>query len=153
MSDNFIKVVTSVIFPHEGGFVYVKTETDGKYGLPGGKVDPFEDIRVAAPREVEEETGLVVVLQNLIGLFYHRSERDNPILNTVYSSKVIEGTPKIIRPDEIEGIKTFSLGEIRELHREGKLRAGIANLMPVEEYLRGKTFPLSIIRYLIEDRG
>jgi len=153
MSDNFIKVVTSVIVPRDEKFVFVKTKKDGKYGLPGGKVDPFEDFRVAAPREVEEETGLVVVLQNLIGLFYHRSEKDNPILNTVYSSKLIEGTPRIIRPDEIEEIVDLSLGKIREFYEEGKLRSGIANLMPVEEYLRGKTLPLSTIRYLIEDRG
>lgn len=151
MSDNIIKVVTSVIVPYEEGYIFVKTRKDRKYGLPGGKVNPFEDIRVAAPREVEEETGLVVVLTNLIGLFYHRSERDNPIFNTVYSSKVIEGTPKIIMPNEIEDIKTLSLKEIREFYKEGKLRAGIVSLMPVEEYLREKTLPLSTIRYLIED--
>jgi len=149
MSDNFIRVVTSVIIHHDEKFVLVKTRKDGKYGLPGGKVNPFEDFRVAAPREVEEETGLVVVLQNLIGLFYNKSERNNPILNVVYSSKVIEGNPKIIRPDEIEDIRSLSLGEIRELHRERKLRSGV--MMAVEEYLRGKSLPLSTIRYLIED--
>ena len=152
MSDNHIMVVTSVIVPYEEKFVYVKSRKDGKYGLPGGKVEPFEDIRIAAPREVEEETGLVIVLENLIGLFYNRSERGNPILNTVYSSKVIEGIPRIIRPDEIEEIVCLSLGEIREFYREKKLRSGVANLMPVEEYLRGKSLPLSTIKYLIEDR-
>ena len=150
MSGKFIKVVTSVIVPYEEGYIFVKTRKDGKYGLPGGKVDPFEDFRNEASREVDEETGLVVILQKLIGLFYHRSERNNPILNVVYSSEVIEGTPKIIRPNEIEDIKTLSLRKIREFHREGKLRSGVR--MSVEEYLRGKALPLSTIRYLIEDR-
>jgi len=94
MPDNYIRVVTSVIVPYEEKFVYVKSRKDGKYGLPGGKVESFENIEVAAPREVEEETGLVIILKNLIGLFYNRSERGNPILNTIYSSKIIEGTQK-----------------------------------------------------------
>ena len=151
MSDNFIRVVTSVIVLRDEKYVFVKTRKDGKYGLPSGKVDPFEDFRVAAPREVKEETGLVVVLQNLIGLFYNRSERDNPILNVVYSSKLIEGTQRIIRPNEIEEIVNLSFGEIREFYEERKLRFGV--MMSVEEYLIGKTLPLSTIRYLIEDRG
>lgn len=145
-----IYVVASVIVPYENGFVYVKTAKDGKWGPPGGGVKPFEDIRVAAPREVSEETNLEVVLKNIITMQYHKSEREHAILNTAYSSKVVQGTPKIIRPEEILDIDIFTLRDVRKLYKNEELRAGIASLRPLENYLAGKRLPLDTISYLFE---
>ena len=43
----------------------------GKWDLPKGKLDEDESIEACAVREVQEETGLSVELQNFIGLTYH----------------------------------------------------------------------------------
>jgi 8-oxo-dGTP diphosphatase len=150
--DNRIRVVASVIVPYSGKFICVKTKKDGKWGLPGGSVEPFEDIRIAAPREVSEEVGIEVVLENIVAIQYHRSERQHPILNTTYSSKIIEGIPKIMEPDKIEGMEFLSLKEIRKFYQEGKLRSKIVTLRAVENYLTGVKYPLGIIEYFIENR-
>jgi len=150
--NNSIRVVASVIIPYSDKFIFVKTKKDGKWGIPGGRVEPFEDIRIAAPREVSEEVGLEVVLENLIALQYHRSERQHPIFNTTYSSRIIEGIPRIMEPDKIEEMEFFSLKEIREIYRKGGLRAGIVGLRAVENYLTGIKYPLNIIEYFIENK-
>ncbi len=41
----------------------------GKWVFPGGKIEPFESIRQAAERELLEETGLQVGVEDQIGAF------------------------------------------------------------------------------------
>ncbi len=47
---------------------HVKPGTYDFWVAPGGGVEPGEDIRAAAQRETLEETGLVVLPQNLIAI-------------------------------------------------------------------------------------
>lgn len=60
--------VAAVIF--EGGSVLLQRRDDnGRWGLPGGAVEPGESVRAAIVREVEEETGLLVEPLRLIGVY------------------------------------------------------------------------------------
>jgi ADP-ribose pyrophosphatase YjhB (NUDIX family) len=144
-----IKVVTSVVIPYRRGFIYVKSKKDGKWGLPGGKVEPFEDLKVAAPREVAEEAGVEILVRNIVGFWHFKSDRGSHILNTVYSGTVIEGSPVVVKPDEVEDVKVFSLENILELNDKGMIRNGIANVRPVECYRAGVIYPLDVIESLV----
>ena len=142
-----IKVVASGIIPYGNGFIYVSD--GGKWGLPGGRVELFEDMNLAAQREISEEIGAEAVVKHLVGIYVNKSDRGNHILNAVYYAEIAEGNPHIINPDEIAAIQPFSLSQVRELYKKGQIRSGVGSLLPLEDYLRGKKFPLDAIVCLI----
>ena len=148
MEKDYTRNCVSIVIPYRKGFVYILTAKDNKWGLPGGKIDPFEDINVAYPREVKEETGLDIVLKNFLGIWDFRSERGHSITNRVFYGEVIGGELSILKPQEISDVNTLSLSQIRDLLYRGELRAGRANLEPVEAYLREEKYPLNFIRTL-----
>jgi len=57
----------------------------GKWDFPGGKVDPGESFQEALLREVEEETGLTVSLDHVVGT----AESDLPDRKVAYL--ILEG--------------------------------------------------------------
>ncbi len=148
MDKNYIRTVASAVIPYEGKFVYVKTKKDGLWGLPAGKLNPFEEIQSGLVREVKEETNLQVIAKNFLGVWDFKSSRGNPISNRVFYTRVRRGEIKINRPEEILEIRTFSLKELNGLYLEDKMRAGKSNLEPVEAFIRGERYPLSIIHTL-----
>ena len=46
-----------------------RRDDNGRWGLPGGAVEPGEAVQVAVQREVLEETGLIVTPGRLIGVY------------------------------------------------------------------------------------
>jgi ADP-ribose pyrophosphatase YjhB (NUDIX family) len=60
--------VAAVIFDGERVLLQ-RRDDNGKWGLPGGGVEPGESVRCAVVREVREETGLEVEPLRLIGVY------------------------------------------------------------------------------------
>jgi ADP-ribose pyrophosphatase YjhB (NUDIX family) len=60
--------VAAVIFDGERVLLQ-RRDDNGKWGLPGGSVEPGESVRTAVVREVHEETGLDVEPVRLIGVY------------------------------------------------------------------------------------
>src|SRR5262245_22087495 len=60
--------VAAVIF-EDGRVLLQRRDDNGRWGLPGGGVEPGESVRVAIVREVREETGLDVEPLRLIGVY------------------------------------------------------------------------------------
>lgn len=143
-----IKTVTSIVLPYEEGFVYVKTVKDKLWGLPGGKLDSFEEIRVGLTREAYQETGLEVVPEYFLGVWDFKSSGGNPISNRVFAGKIVSGPIRIIRPDEILEARALSLTELRQLFNRQEIRSGRANLDPIYDYLAGVKYPISLIHTL-----
>jgi ADP-ribose pyrophosphatase YjhB (NUDIX family) len=52
-----------------GRLLSVKRKDSGKFSFPGGKIDPGEGYKEALSREVLEETGRVIVVENNIGQY------------------------------------------------------------------------------------
>jgi len=58
----FKQSVAAVIFNDAGKVLSVsRKDNPNDFGLPGGKVDPYETLCQATSREVLEETGLIVI--------------------------------------------------------------------------------------------
>jgi 8-oxo-dGTP diphosphatase len=72
------KLMVDVVIPAEEGVVLIRRGSDpfeGRWALPGGFVEVGETVEQAAVREAAEETGLVVELAHLVGV-YSEPERD-----------------------------------------------------------------------------
>ena len=79
------KVAAVTIIEREGKVLMVRRAGDPGYGLwsvPGGYVDRGEVVEEAAAREVEEETGLLVKIEGLVGLF---SEAGSPTIVAAFA--------------------------------------------------------------------
>ncbi len=82
----------------------------GHWGLPGGKVDLFETMAVAAEREIFEELGLVIRAQNLLCLTDQIDvERGTHWVAPVYLVDDAQGDPVVKEPDALAGCGWFAL--------------------------------------------
>ena len=61
--------VSAVIFDRGGRLLLQQRSDGGQWGLPGGSVEIGESVRDAVRREVREETGLIVSVRRLIGVY------------------------------------------------------------------------------------
>ena len=82
----------------------------GYWSFPSGYVDRGEPVPAAAVREVNEETCLVVEIEELLGLY---SEPNNPIVLAVYIARAVGGT--LDAGDEVSEVGLFSIDEMPEL--------------------------------------
>lgn len=61
--------VSAVIFDRRGHLLLQQRSDGGQWGLPGGSVEMGESVREAVAREVREETGLLVAVRRLVGVY------------------------------------------------------------------------------------
>ena len=104
------KVVTGVLFTIESEILLIKRNLEpqrGKWTFPAGFVDRGEKVEDAAIREVFEETGYIVELDKLVGVY---SQKEDPIILIVYSGYTVGGE----RTDnlEVQSIQTFPLDKL-----------------------------------------
>jgi len=60
---------SAVIFDRRGRLLLQQRSDGGQWGLPGGSVEIGESVRDAVAREVREETGLIVAVRRLVGVY------------------------------------------------------------------------------------
>ena len=97
--------------PFEDGRIHLVRRninpSKGKWTFPGGFVDWGETVTGAALRETQEETGLRVDLDGLVGVY---SYPDAPIVIVVYRARVAGGTLGL--SDEIQELAWLTPGQI-----------------------------------------
>ncbi len=83
----------SVIIEKNGKILFVKEKRHGRidYNEPAGAVEPHEAITKAAIREVGEETGYVVKLTGLFGIYQivHKKKGKIDAIRFVFTGKII----------------------------------------------------------------
>ena len=100
-----------------GGFLLlirrVKAPEAGCWGLPGGKVDPFEPVAQAAMREVREEVGLELEAGPLLCVVdqIDRAAGTHWVA-PVYRVAAVRGEPRLCEPHKHNGLGWFALNAL-----------------------------------------
>ena len=85
------KLATACVVEREGAILMVRRAVEtgyGRWSMPGGYVDRGEVVEMAAAREVWEETGLVVAVRQLVGVF---SDAGHPVVVAAYAASETGG--------------------------------------------------------------
>lgn len=105
------KPVTITLIPKDDGLVLIKRKLNpgaGKWALPGGFVEGFEKPAEGAAREVEEETGLTVEMDRVVGAFGARPGVNQVIF--IFLAKPTTGTPH--PGSDAEEVRVFKRDEV-----------------------------------------
>jgi argininosuccinate lyase len=96
----------------EAGHVLLVHQNYGRrrWSLPGGVLEPGESPHAAAVREVEEETGLRVELQHLVGVYYLR--RDRPGIGFMFLGRALDDNTPAPQTEEIDELGWFDPGAL-----------------------------------------
>lgn len=118
----YVCVVAGCLLEQEGKFLLVQEKKPKAYGLwnlPAGRVEKGFTISETAIKETKEESGYDVEITKKIGVF--NNDGDGSVRHA-FSAKIVGGQLEIPE-DEILDAKWWSLEEIEELSREGKIRS------------------------------
>lgn len=117
-----IKLGVGVFVVNDVGHVLLERRSDcGLWGLLGGRVEPGESLEKAAIREVEEESGLKVVVNRLLGVYsepvnriviYPDNNDERHLVDVIIEAKIAGG--KISISEESLELKFFKLSELPE---------------------------------------
>ena len=108
------KLAVAVLIARDGRLLLGKrgpgARESGKWSFPAGFVERGERVERAAAREAREETGLDVVVGDLVGLY---SSDGETVVLAVYEATVANGNPRA--GDDLVDVDWFSLSELPEL--------------------------------------
>jgi 8-oxo-dGTP diphosphatase len=86
---------------------------DGKYSLPAGHVDAGETFTEALVREVEEEIGITLELQDVrVAHIMHRKSIDSERVDAFFVAEKWSGEPKNMEPHKCDDLSWYSLSEL-----------------------------------------
>lgn len=111
----------AVIFNDEGKILLTKRGPEAKnergtWEIPGGALEFGETFEQGLKREILEELGIEIEVQELLQLCDHiiLDEHQHWVAPT-YICKIISGTPQNLEPGKCDEIGWFSLAEAQEL--------------------------------------
>ena len=109
--------VRAAVHDGDGRLLLVRETQDGRWSLPGGWADVGESLAEGAVREVFEETGFVVEVDRLLGI-YERERWGHPpmlffTLKSVLACRVVSGVATT--SDETSEIGWFGRDQLPEL--------------------------------------
>ena len=121
----YVSTIVGLIFRHpivgvaviaitpQGQIVMIQRRDNRRWAFPGGFVDWGEDIKQAATREIQEETGLSVTqFDRLVGIYSSpkRDPRVHSICVTIVAQ--VEGEFNVVDQGEVLDVRAFDLSEM-----------------------------------------
>ncbi|MCF8324483.1 MAG: NUDIX domain-containing protein [Leadbetterella sp.] len=91
-----MKTRPSAIILSDNNLLTLKYNYNGNllYAIPGGNLEFGEKLKEALERELQEEIGLVIEVQNLLFLAeVHQQNKDT--LHCVFNTKIVSGIPQL----------------------------------------------------------
>ena len=108
------KLAVAVLIARDGRILLGKrgpgAREPGKWSFPAGFVERGERVERAAAREAREETGLDVVVGDLVGLY---SSEGETVVLAVYEATFAAGEPRA--GDDLVEVAWFALSQLPEL--------------------------------------
>jgi 8-oxo-dGTP diphosphatase len=83
----------------------------GWWGLPGGRVELGEKLAVSAQREVEEETGIKVVMMQWIGVV-KEFQQQKDFIHFGFKCLEYQGEIKTMEKDKCEGWQWYEINNL-----------------------------------------
>ncbi|MAF80822.1 DNA mismatch repair protein MutT [bacterium] len=109
------KVAVATFIRRDGKILLGKrkgTRGAGKWGVPGGRLEMWEDLTEAATREVKEETGLDVTNLKLVTaaqeMFKNDIDERVHYVTIFFVADLAEGEAEVMEPDSCEEWEWFA---------------------------------------------
>ncbi|MCK8045375.1 NUDIX hydrolase [Shewanella sp. 1CM18E] len=132
------------IIEAQGKYLLVEELIAGelKYNQPAGHLEANESIIDACIREVQEETGLSIKPQGLVGIYQFSASETLAFVRYTFYLKLDEMLNSQPEDPAINGLKWLSLEQITRI--SSQLRSSLV-VKSICDYLAGSRYPLSIL--------
>jgi 8-oxo-dGTP pyrophosphatase MutT (NUDIX family) len=142
-------VVVAAVIERDGRFLMVEEEADGSVVInqPAGHLEPDESLPAAVAREVLEETAWHFKPEAVVGVYLYPSRSGVTYLRVCFTGECADFQEGQALDDGV--IQTHWLSRDQLQAREPQLRSPLV-LRCVDDYRRGRHFPLDLLAHVVE---
>ncbi|MGH7299939.1 MAG: NUDIX hydrolase [Candidatus Rokuibacteriota bacterium] len=120
--------VAAVIINPAGQVLLQRRSDDGKWGLPGGGMEPGEEPADTLVREIREETALEIVPERIVGVYSGPDFRiryangdETMIVSVTFACRPVAGEPRVNDDESLE-VRYFSPDALPAMERRHHVR-------------------------------
>ena len=115
----------------------------GKYNIPGGHIEPGEDLKTTVIREVKEETGISIMLEGFLGIYPHQISDKSTVLKLVFTAKPTDFNFRL-SSEEVLNVSWMSINFFKKIE-ETRLRSNDLPAM-IDDYKNGLIFDSNVVK-------